>query len=152
MPPWFAVKGFGSFQNDLSASQEDIAVISSWVEGGAPEGDSAFLPPPHKHASEAEDNPNEAGKPSFSIAIESETTLTDEVAATAIRPEDVPEGGGLQAVAHRPDGSIEHLVWVRGFDPRWRRDYVFREPIHLPKGTRIVLSPAEVTATLIGDR
>src|ERR1051325_6403616 len=39
MPPWNAVKGFGRFQNDQGLTQQELTVISDWVEGGAPEGD-----------------------------------------------------------------------------------------------------------------
>src|SRR5947209_5843562 len=44
MPPWNAVKGFGDLFDDKSLTQEDIEVISNWVEGGAPEGDPAYMP------------------------------------------------------------------------------------------------------------
>ena len=36
MPPWGAVKGFGHFRNDMSLSEREIALISSWVEEGRP--------------------------------------------------------------------------------------------------------------------
>jgi hypothetical protein len=44
MPPWGAVKGFGDFRNDPSLTPLEIEMITQWVEGGAPEGDPAFLP------------------------------------------------------------------------------------------------------------
>jgi len=34
MPPWGAVKGFGNFRNDQGLTQEQITLISDWVEGG----------------------------------------------------------------------------------------------------------------------
>ncbi len=40
MPPWEAVKGFGEFRDDRGLTQEELETISSWVEGGAPEGRS----------------------------------------------------------------------------------------------------------------
>src|SRR5947209_216818 len=45
MPPWGAVKGFGEFRNDQGLTQEDLEIISDWVEGGSPEGNPALLPP-----------------------------------------------------------------------------------------------------------
>ena len=39
MPPWFADPRFGTFANDTSLSDDDIATISAWVDAGAPEGD-----------------------------------------------------------------------------------------------------------------
>src|SRR5882724_7640470 len=44
MPPWQAVKGFGEFRDDRGLTQEELETISSWVEGGAPEGDPKYLP------------------------------------------------------------------------------------------------------------
>ena len=47
--PWSAVRGVGAFRDDLSLPQQDIAVLSSWVEGGAPEGDPRYLPATREH-------------------------------------------------------------------------------------------------------
>ncbi len=46
MPPWFADPRFGEFSNDLSLSDDEIATIVEWVDGGAPEGDGAAPQPP----------------------------------------------------------------------------------------------------------
>ena len=45
MPPWSAESEHVVFRNDLSLSPEQIATITSWAAGGAPEGDPADLPP-----------------------------------------------------------------------------------------------------------
>src|SRR6187455_1133471 len=34
MPPWGAIKGFGEFRNDQGLTQEQIELITAWVEGG----------------------------------------------------------------------------------------------------------------------
>ncbi len=47
MPPWFADQRFGEFANDISLSDEEIATIVAWVDGGAPEGDGVAPQPPH---------------------------------------------------------------------------------------------------------
>ena len=44
MPPWDAVKGVGEFRDDSGLSLPEIDLIVNWVEGGAPEGDPAYLP------------------------------------------------------------------------------------------------------------
>ncbi len=46
MPPWFADPQFGKFSNDPSLSDEEIAAIVAWVDGGAPEGDGLAPEPP----------------------------------------------------------------------------------------------------------
>src|SRR5262245_14186181 len=45
MPPWGAVKGFGSFRNDQGLSQEQIEVITDWVEGGMQKGNNPNVKP-----------------------------------------------------------------------------------------------------------
>ncbi len=48
MPPWHVDKTIGiqTFKNDPSLSDEEIATIGKWVEGGAPKGNPADMPPP----------------------------------------------------------------------------------------------------------
>ena len=48
MPPWKASREFGEFQNDASLSDHEIALITRWVDDGAPEGDPADMPPSPK--------------------------------------------------------------------------------------------------------
>ncbi|MFN7994084.1 MAG: thiol-disulfide isomerase [Bryobacteraceae bacterium] len=45
MPPWYADPNYGSFSNDASLSESEIAAIKTWVDAGAPEGDPRDLPP-----------------------------------------------------------------------------------------------------------
>ena len=48
MPPWHIDRAVGiqKFKNDRSLSQEQIDTIVRWVDGGAPLGDTADMPPP----------------------------------------------------------------------------------------------------------
>ena len=45
MPPWGAAPGLRTYKNDPSLSEADIATIAAWVDGGAPRGNDADLPP-----------------------------------------------------------------------------------------------------------
>lgn len=45
MPPWHADPHYGKFANDARLSEAEIATIRGWVDGGAPEGNPADLPP-----------------------------------------------------------------------------------------------------------
>jgi len=45
MPPWLPEPGFGDFAGERRLSEEQIALIQAWVEGGAREGDPKDLPP-----------------------------------------------------------------------------------------------------------
>lgn len=49
MPPWHADPHVGAFSNDAHLSQDEIALVSSWVEAGCPEGDPADLPEPKQY-------------------------------------------------------------------------------------------------------
>src|SRR5580692_10192724 len=70
MPPWGAVKGFGDFRNDQALTPEQLEVITSWADGGVPEGEEKDLPPPPKL-----DEPAQAGSPKGSIMVSGDLTL-----------------------------------------------------------------------------
>src|SRR5260370_42342549 len=48
MPPWRLDKtvGIRQYKNDISLSDDQIATIVKWVDGGAPQGSPAELPKP----------------------------------------------------------------------------------------------------------
>ncbi|HCC59430.1 MAG TPA: hypothetical protein DEQ47_19630 [Solibacterales bacterium] len=48
MPPWPPAPGYGDFAGTRRLSAEQVRLIAAWVEGGAPEGDAADLPPAPK--------------------------------------------------------------------------------------------------------
>jgi len=48
MPPWFADPRFGRFANDRSLSQNEIATLVNWVDGGASQGDPRVGPAPRQ--------------------------------------------------------------------------------------------------------
>ena len=56
MPPWFLERDLGiqHYKNDISLSEEEIALIGRWVDAGAPLGDPADLPPPLDFGDESE--------------------------------------------------------------------------------------------------
>ena len=64
------------------------------------------------------------------------TTVGEDVRAVAVYADPNLSGASLTAVALMPDGSREELI---SFRPRadWARRYWFREPISMPRGTRI---------------
>src|SRR6266550_1358352 len=44
MPPWGADPHYGTFKDDRSLSDAQIATIAAWVDAGAPRGSDADLP------------------------------------------------------------------------------------------------------------
>jgi hypothetical protein len=138
MPPWGAVKGFGEFRNDPSLTPLEIEMITQWVEGGAPEGDPAFLPKPT--------TPEAAAKLQFRWSpmprmIHRPKTLT------AVRA-----SGPTEVSAVLPDGAVEHLLWIREKQANWKQPYIFREPVDLPAGTKLQATGAPVEISVAARR
>lgn len=144
MPPWGAVKGFGAFRNDRSLSLPEIALISSWVEGGAPEGDRAFAAPFHAHAADVDEAAPHAGR----LTVRGALALERALVATGISVAGAVKARWLQCTAHRPDGSVEHLLWLREPRPPENADYWFLREVSLPAGTRLVCRPETVEVDL----
>ena len=46
-------------------------------------------------------------------------------------------GKEMMMTATFPDGSAKDLVWVKPWAFKWQTGYAFKEPIPLPRGTRI---------------
>ena len=137
MPPWGAVKGFGTFRNDPSLSLPEIALISSWVEGGAPEGDPEFAEPFHHHAGDVGGSAAGADR----LKVRGVLPLERAVIATGVSVASVGKAGWLQLTAHRPSGSVENLLWLRGPRPAKGMDYWFLRHAALPAGTRLICQP-----------
>ena len=137
MPPWGAVKGFGAFRNDASLSLPEIAIISSWVEGGAPEGDAAYFEPFHFHGEVDEIAETESGR----LAMHGAVVLDRPLVVTGVSPGPDRKSEWLQLTAHLPDGRVEHLIWLRGSRPRQELHYWFVRPVRLPSGTRLLCRP-----------
>jgi hypothetical protein len=127
MPPWGAVKGFGEFQNDPSLTQDEINRIAEWVEGGAPQGDVAYMPPV----------PLRAPKPQMPAGQRTES-LKGPVTLLGIRP--LESARSSQIVLRGPDESVQPLLWLRQYRRQWNRTFVFRRPVIVPKGAVVTAS------------
>jgi hypothetical protein len=138
MPPWNAVKGFGEFKNDVGLTQEQMEIVADWVEGGAPEGDPALLPPKPDTAQIAK----AAAPTGGSVEISGTLALLQASEFSAILPGKLEPGASVQVTAVRPDGSVEPLLWVENFNPGYDQPYYFARPVRLPAGSRIQVSPS----------
>lgn len=138
MPPWGAVKGFGDFRDDPGLTQEEIARIAEWVEGGAPEGDVRYLPPSI--------SPPPATKPV--PAGRWVRSLPKSATVLAIRP--LADATHTKITARQSDGAVIPLLWLLNYQSKWKRTFVYREPLSLPAGTRIVADPPVPFELLIG--
>ncbi len=137
MPPWNVVKGFGHFKNDVGLTQEQMEIIADWVEGGSPEGEPTYLPPKPHSPKAPKSYP--VGAP---VSVAASLVLKQPAEFSAIQPGKLAPGAVVLVTAVRPDGSVEPLIWVQNFNPTYDRPYYFEEPVKLPAGSRIDISPA----------
>jgi hypothetical protein len=72
--------------------------------------------------------------------IKASYTIPAATEAIAIRPLLFPFAKSIEVTAHRPDGTIEVLIWVKDHRYDWQPDYTFKKPVLLPQGTRIVVT------------
>ena len=132
MPPWGAVKGFGDFRNDQGLTQNDLELISDWVDGGAPEGDPRDLPPEPKMQP-----PAPAAHPADEIVAGSKFKLQHPLRLGGLWPNTVPDGVSAKITAELPDGSIQPLLWLEDYKARYGHPFLLRTPLDLPAGTVI---------------
>jgi hypothetical protein len=137
MPPWGAVKGFGSFRDDQGLTQEDLELISDWVEGGAPEGNPGLLPP------KPEWKAPKASHTSVDAVVDGSLKLKGATTFNGIRAKSVLEGSSIQVIAERPDGTVEPLLWLYNYKPQFDRPYWFTTPLAFPAGTKISIAPPQ---------
>jgi hypothetical protein len=95
MPPWGADPAVGKFLNDPSLSQAEIDTISAWVDGGAPEGNRADLPPA-PHFTEGWS----IGKPDLVFKM--------------LEPFNVPADGTIPYVYITVPTNLKEDIWIRG--------------------------------------
>jgi hypothetical protein len=140
MPPWGAVKGFGEFRNDQGLTQEQVELVTNWVEGGIMKGNNPnMLPKLPKFEPQASFRP-----PAGGIRISGTVTLKQALMLDGLIPETA--GSGTQIVALLPDGGVKPLLWLYEYDDKYRHPFLLRKPLNLPAGTVIrgVQAPASV--------
>jgi mono/diheme cytochrome c family protein len=144
MPPWGAVKGFGSFRNDQALSQEQIELVVRWLIGDMRRGNRNASPKTPTFT-----EPAPVVVPPKSIRVSGPTTLQTSVDVDGLFPEHVTPNQSLRIVAVLPDGRTRPLVWLHGYDERMPHLFLLRDVLHLPAGTMIRGIPPEVVLSLI---
>ena len=80
----------------------------------------------------------QAGTPLQHLTLRRGTTaLQEDMRVVALTPALEMVDQSARVVATRPDQSVEPLMWVRKYDPRFARTYRLQQPVDLPRGTRI---------------
>jgi len=131
MPPWGAVKGFGDFRNDQALTAEQIELITDWVQDDTPKGNNPrMLPPLPKFATAPL-----VRTPPDAIRVTNTLTLKSPLVLDGLLPEQADDG--TQIVAVRPDGTVEPLLWLYGYNEKYRHSFLLRRPLALGAGTII---------------
>ena len=154
MPPWGAVKGFGDFRNDQALTPEQLELLTSWSQGGSPEGDEKDLPEKDKLEEMMKDSAWFARKPTVShrkgeIVVSGEFKITRPLTLDGILPVTVSADSSFQIIAEFPDGRVEPLLWLEGYKSQFAHPFLFREPVHLTVGTIISGIPPSAKVVLL---
>jgi mono/diheme cytochrome c family protein len=70
-------------------------------------------------------------------AMERSATMPVDVKVYLANPHAHYLGKEFKATATLPDGSTKPLLWIQDWDFNWQDGYNYKEPVLLPKGTRI---------------
>src|SRR5262245_8758217 len=143
MPPWGAIKGFGDFRNDEALTPEQIELLVDWIQNDAPRGRQA-LPPEPKFA-----EPQAYVPPSGVVPVSGSLTLQQPLVVDGLMPRKVAPGQSMRVTALLPNGAVEPLLWLHGYDERFSHPFLFRKSIPLPAGTVIRGVPAADLIELI---
>ena len=151
MPPFAAIKGFGPVKDEDALTQEELHLIADWVEGGSPEGDEPNLLPkppefpdakkPAAVTAKTAGASGAAAKAAPQLVADGSLTLKEPVTLIGARAGTMAEGATVQAVVQKPDGSIEPLIWIYDYKPKYDRAYYFEKPVTLPAGSKIDVYP-----------
>jgi hypothetical protein len=72
-----------------------------------------------------------------STEVDAEMTLNQDMTLWSLLPHTHVRGRRWQVEATYPDGRKEIVLAVPNYDFNWQTDYVFKEPLKLPKGTKL---------------
>jgi|SRR5215472_12893899 hypothetical protein len=143
MPPWGAVKGFGEFREDQALTPEQMELVTSWVEGGVPEGEEKDLLPAPKPETTVTKHPQIAAVASGPLTLKQPLTLA------GLLPQLIPEKASIRITANLPDGSVEPLLWLETYKAQFGHAFWFRTPLNLPAGTVIKGVPSNAKVALL---
>jgi len=69
--------------------------------------------------------------------VDAELTLKEDVTVWSILPHTHMRGKKWEVTATYPDGRSELILNVPKYDFNWQTDYIFKQPLNMPKGTKI---------------
>jgi len=79
--------------------------------------------------------------------VRTEFTLKSATTTAALWPSLGAGATSIEVTAIRPDAVVEPLLWLKDYRADWPSSYVFKEPVTLPAGTRLVVTAYYDNAT-----
>ena len=154
MPPWGAVKGFGDFRNDQALTPEQLELLTSWAQGGSPEGDAKDLPAKDKLDEMMKDSAWSGDRAHVNqrkgqVIANGDLKLAKAFTLDGLLPVETKPDTSFQLTAEFPDGRVEPLLWLDGYKPQFAHPFLFLNPIELPAGTIIGGIPPGVKIDLL---
>lgn len=141
MPKWHAAPGYGQFLNDPTLSPFEVALIVSWVDGGAPRGPEPPQLQVARAAGPAPRRPPRAHRQRCDVS----RLPAGRLVALSV---DLPEHDSAGLMVRFPDGRREILAWIRHFEREFQETYRLANPLALTAGARLIVEstgPCSVT-------
>jgi hypothetical protein len=103
MPPWYIDKNVGihNFKNDVSLTDQEIATLVKWADGGATKGNIADMPAPRKFA---DDDQWHMGQPDLIVQLPKDIA--------------VPAAGADRWIDVLADSGLTEDRYIRGIEVR----------------------------------
>ena len=76
-----------------------------------------------------------AGEKAYKVSDSFVTPI--DVEAIGIAPHAHLLAKDIRCNAMLPDGTVKPLIWIKDWDFNWQGQYMYREPVALPKGTKV---------------
>jgi Copper type II ascorbate-dependent monooxygenase, C-terminal domain len=76
-----------------------------------------------------------AGEPEYTVR--SSITLPTDVTLISLLPHMHLIGKEMKLTATLPDGKEQSLMWIKDWNFYWQDNYVYRDPVRLPSGTKL---------------
>ena len=71
------------------------------------------------------------------VPVSGNLSLQQPMLVDGLMPRKVAPGQSMRITALLPNGAVEPLLWLHGYDSRFSHPFLFRKSIRLPAGTVI---------------
>ena len=130
---------------DHALTQEQIELIVDGIQNDGSRGNN-------RRALRAEPsfaNAPSPAPPAPAKNVRGAMTLDRPLVLDGLLPQQVAANQSIRMIAALPDGSVEPLIWLHQYDPRYTHPFLFRKPVRLPAGTVIRGVPDDAAVGLL---